>query len=207
MSQPTTNPLPENAEPTTGSVTMPFGLVIVFALVTYVGCNITDRADGSFSALVYAPYTDVAETDAMQAKSPMELQVERGAAVYKRICSNCHQPSGGGSQGQGAPPLDGSEWVTAEGPERMIRIVNNGLTGPVDVKGQTWASGAMPNVGANLSDKEVADVLTYIRNAWSNTGGPVAPEKVASVREEISGRGTIPWTAPELEEVKFKTDE
>jgi mono/diheme cytochrome c family protein len=65
----------------------------------------------------------------------------------------------------------------------------------------------MPNVGANLSDKEVADVLTYIRNAWSNTGGPVAPEKVASVREEISGRGTTPWTAPELEEVKFKTDE
>ncbi|MBL69697.1 MAG: hypothetical protein CMO74_14850 [Verrucomicrobiales bacterium] len=203
MSQSTDNMLPENAEPTTGSVTMPLGLTIVFALVTYVGCNITDSADGGFSALVYAPYTDEAEISATQAKTPKELQIERGAALYKQNCSNCHQPSGGGSQGQGAPPLAGSEWVLAEGPERIIRIVNNGLTGPIEVLGQTWSSGAMTPVGAAMSDKQVADVITYIRNAWGNAAGLVTPEQVKAVREETAGRGTKAWTADELLQVEL----
>ena len=175
-----------------GSTIGPFGPTIeaVEAAAVVMG--------NSFPALVYAPYIDEAEAEAIQARSPAEKQFDRGAAIYRIRCSGCHQSKGEGSPSQGAPPLDGSEWVTQKGPGVLVGIVNNGLSGAIVVKGKTWSQGVMSDVGASLTDDELADLLMYIRNAWSNSGAPVDSAEVAEIRESIGDRDKA-WTAQELE--------
>lgn len=122
-----------------------------------------------------------------------EARVRAGQELYAQACTSCHQPHGGGVPGV-APPLVDSEWVGGP-PERLIRIVLNGLYGPIEVNGQTWNL-SMPAFGV-YTDEEVASVLSYIRRAWGNAAAPVEPALAAAVRQESAGR-TLPWRAEEL---------
>ena len=84
------------------------------------------------------------------------VAAEDGAQVYNTLCVACHGPDGKGLNG--LPPLVGSEWP--KGPaERSIKIVLNGLTGPVEVAGKTYNID-MPPQGAVLSDEKIAAALT-----------------------------------------------
>jgi mono/diheme cytochrome c family protein len=108
----------------------------------------------------------------------------KGKELYLKICAACHQRDGEGKEGV-APPLAGSEWALAPGGGRLVRIVLNGLTGPIRVNGRDWNL-PMPPWRANLDDDEVAVVLTYVRSQLgSNRAGPVTPESVAAVRKEV----------------------
>jgi mono/diheme cytochrome c family protein len=129
---------------------------------------------------------------------PFALAMKNGANVYA-ICSGCHGAVGGGQPGA-IPPLAGSEWVLG-GTERSARVILHGLMGPVQVKGATYVS-AMPSQGA-LSDKEIANVLTYIRNSWGNSGSMVTPEMVAKVREATASHAA-PFNQGELDAFKDK---
>lgn len=121
---------------------------------------------------------------------------DKGKAVYV-ICSACHQPNGAGLAGL-APPLLDSEW--ALGPaDRPIRIILQGLTGPIEVEGTKWQL-EMPAL-PTLSDEDVAGVLTYIRREWDHGASPVSPAEVAKVRAQYAGR-TSSWTADELRKAK-----
>lgn len=122
-----------------------------------------------------------------------EQRVSVGQQLYTMACAACHQPHGGGVPGI-APPLAGSEWVSGP-PERLIRIVLNGLYGPIQVNGQTWNL-SMPTFGT-YTDEEVASVLSYVRRAWGNAAEPVDPALATTVRSENEGR-TLPWRAEEL---------
>lgn len=126
-------------------------------------------------------------------------QIERGAAVYQSVCGLCHQPTGYGVANV-APPLAGSEWVTGE-PERLIRIALHGLYGEIEVNGQKWNL-AMPGQGMNplLDDAKLADVLSYIRNAWENEAAPITAAQIAAVRVQTKER-RMPWTADTLLQV------
>jgi putative heme-binding domain-containing protein len=137
-----------------------------------------------------------------------EKQRLQGQAVYDVTCHSCHKGDGRGQSGQ-APPLADSEWVNGDA-ETLIRIALHGLRGPVKVAGEEWNM-QMPGLGGSalLTDVRLAGVLTYIRRAWGNYGGPVDPEQVTAVRRATAGR-TAPWTveqlldpskAPELAEV------
>ncbi len=118
---------------------------------------------------------------------------EKGKTIYATICGACHQPNGQGMAGL-APPLANSEW--ALGPaDRLIRIVTQGMTGPVEVAGVKWQL-EMPGLPI-FTDEEVAGILTYIRREWEHTASPVSPSYVASVRAAIKDR-TKAWTAEEL---------
>jgi len=117
-----------------------------------------------------------------------------GASVFANRCAACHQATGLGLPGA-FPPLAGSEYVLGE-EESVVRIVLRGLTGPVTVKGQTF-NGAMPAWVDQLSDAEIAAVLTYVRSSWGNRAEAIAVEKVAGERAATTGR-TAPWTAGEL---------
>jgi len=55
----------------------------------------------------------------------------------------------------------------------------------------------MPNMGASLSDDDLAAVLTYIRQSWGNKASAITPEQVKAVKAEVGNR-TQPWTAAEL---------
>jgi ubiquinol-cytochrome c reductase cytochrome b subunit len=98
-----------------------------------------------------------------------------GAAVYGSNCAGCHGATGQGQPGI-FPPLDGNPVVTGD-KKTVIGIVNNGLTGKIEVKGASY-SGQMPPWKGTLTDKQIADVITYIRSAWSNKADAVTAAEV-----------------------------
>ncbi|MFW6277138.1 MAG: c-type cytochrome [Prolixibacteraceae bacterium] len=110
-----------------------------------------------------------------------ETQIEHpGKDVYKAVCLACHMADGSGVPGM-HPPLSGTDWVTGD-KERLIEIVLNGMSGEIEVKGETYNSIMPPN--SHLSDRQIADVLTYIRTNFGNDAGKITPQEVAKVREE-----------------------
>jgi glucose/arabinose dehydrogenase/mono/diheme cytochrome c family protein len=104
--------------------------------------------------------------------------LEAGAALYETYCSACHQRDGRGD-GARFPSLASTRWVSGNKP-RLIGIVLNGLEGPIEVEGRTF-NGVMPANGF-LSDEEVAQILTYIRQAFGNHASSIDPAEVAAVR-------------------------
>jgi mono/diheme cytochrome c family protein len=118
----------------------------------------------------------------------------KGRVIYQKLCVACHQQDGAGKDGV-APPLDGSEWVQAASGERLVRIVLNGLNGPIQVHGKTWNL-VMPPWRENLSDEEIAIVLDYVRSQWGGEGAAsIKPEVAAAARQESHPK---PETAEEL---------
>ncbi len=109
-----------------------------------------------------------------------------GQEVYRNICQACHQPDGRG-QDRVAPTLIGSPLALAP-PEIAARILLNGKEGPV---------GLMPPVGSVLTDDQIAGVLTYVRREWGQSGSPVDPATVKTVRALTADR-TRPWKHDEL---------
>ena len=118
---------------------------------------------------------------------------ERGLAVYTLTCIACHGPEGKGVPGA-FPPLDGADWLTGD-PTIPIRIVLHGLQGPIEVSGQKFESIMPPHI--DLNDQQIADVLTYARQTWSNDAPPVTAETVKATRAKNADR-KLPWTATEL---------
>ncbi len=114
------------------------------------------------------------------AKLSKELQIEKGKRVYMQACSMCHQADGKGLA-QVFPPLAQSDYLMAD-ITRSIGVVLRGLTGPVTVNGHTYNGLMSPQV--QLSDDQVSNVLTFIRNSWGNQGDAVSVDQVKAVRED-----------------------
>lgn len=110
-----------------------------------------------------------------------EIQIVRGKSIFMQTCFVCHQMEGQGIPGQ-IPPLAKSDYLM-EDKERSIRIVLQGLTGEVEVDGKKY-NGVMTPLN-NLSDSEIANVLTFVRNSFGNSGEPVTPDEVRLVRSEL----------------------
>lgn len=117
-----------------------------------------------------------------------------GKRVFLTICATCHMPNGEGVP-EKYPPLAGSEWV-ADDEAKLVRIILHGLTGPVEVAGETF-DGLMPPWGPTLKDAEIAAVASYVRSTWGNKTAPVTTAKVMAIRTSNKTRKT-PWTAAEL---------
>lgn len=123
-------------------------------------------------------------------------QARTGQEVYASTCAACHQAQGEGTEMY--PPLAESEYVTGD-EARLVRIILHGLTGEIEVAGQTF-SGMMPGWGAMLSDAELSAVATYVRASFGNRAGPVTAAMVAQLRAAHAAR-TTPWTVAELARV------
>ena len=111
-----------------------------------------------------------------------EAQIEKGKQVYMGLCVACHQADGKGLPGA-FPTLAKSDYMLADR-ERAIRVVLKGLTGPITVNGQTINS-VMPPQEAVLTDTQIADVLTYVFNAWGNQGDSFKADTVKGIRNQI----------------------
>jgi mono/diheme cytochrome c family protein len=128
--------------------------------------------------------------------APDAETMKRGAAAYaKGTCITCHQPNGMG-MAPVFPPLAGSEWVSKDA-SIAVRNILHGLQGPIVVKGVTYGAVAMPALPM-LSDKEIADVVTYVSHSWGNAGPSITEDEVKAIRKKYSDRKT-PWTAAEYE--------
>ena len=104
-----------------------------------------------------------------------------GKAVYAQYCLTCHQSDGLGVPGM-HPPLTTGSWVSKDSKE-LIAIMMKGLSGKIEVNGEVYKN-FMPS-HAQLTDEQLADVLSYVRSSFGNNFEPVTPEMVKKVR---SGR-------------------
>ncbi|MFS4454776.1 PQQ-dependent sugar dehydrogenase [Maribacter sp. 2304DJ31-5] len=111
----------------------------------------------------------------------MQDNISGGAKTYYTYCSACHQKDGGGAIGR-FPPVANTDWVTGD-KERLIKIVLEGMEGSIEVHGETY-NGVMPQHGF-LSDKEIAEVLTYIRSNFNNRASAIEVEEVEKIRKDL----------------------
>jgi len=121
-------------------------------------------------------------------------------------CFTCHTEDGKSVPGK-YPQLAGSEWVNGD-EKRLIKIILCGLKGPISVSTIEYPNPPdMPAFGvngANWDDQRIADVLTFIRNAWSNEGTYITKEMVAEVRKEVGNHKE--YYAPDLAKHRKRTD-
>jgi mono/diheme cytochrome c family protein len=188
----------EAAEPKAGQVAVPIWLIVLLFVILYAGMVYFDRNSGWFSEQVYAPYRSFQELEAFQPVSGAPNLVQLGLQVYnKPSCVACHQANGKGLPGQ-FPPLIRTDWVLEPEPGRLIRAVLDGLSGPIQVEGQSY-NGAMVPWRSALTDEEIAAVLTYVRQNpdWGNKAPGVKPERVKEVREKTKSRNQ-PYSPEEL---------
>jgi nitrite reductase (NO-forming) len=104
-------------------------------------------------------------------------RMSRGESVYKTNCAACHQTGGQGIP-NAFPPLAKSDYLNAD-KIRAIKVVTGGLQGAVKVNGHEY-DGVMP--AWDLSDEEIANVLTFVYNSWGNSGKNVTPAEVKTNR-------------------------
>lgn len=136
-----------------------------------VALSMNDKAQTetpSAYALTYAPSDSLSQS------------IERGKNVYMANCLSCHMTNGEGIQGA-FPPLAKSDYLM-EDSLRAIRVAMYGQSDEITVNGVKYHS---PSPSLNhLSDKQLADVMNYIRNSWGNKGAMITPEIVASQRKD-----------------------
>jgi nitrite reductase (NO-forming) len=108
-------------------------------------------------------------------------RMAHGEGVFKTNCAACHQLNGQGIP-NAFPPLAKSDFLNAD-KVRAIKTVTGGLQGKVKVNGQEF-DGVMP--AWNLSDEEIANVLTFVYNSWGNSGLDVTPKDVKAYRVKNS---------------------
>ena len=114
----------------------------------------------------------------------------RGAEIYEREahCITCHQPDGKGLPASGFPPIAKTKWTT-ESEDRLIKLTLNGLHGPINVKGKEYPGQVpMTPFGGILGDRDIAAVLTYVRNSFGNMASVISEKKVREVRAATKGK-------------------
>ncbi len=135
---------------------------------------------------------DIANRRKAKLDEALVKEFPRGNLMFKTICQTCHGVDGEGINSL-APPLNHSEIVTGR-KDRLINIVLYGLTGPVQVNGKLYKApeiaGDMPGIASNdeFSDADIAQLLSFIRNAWSNKGDKVIEKDIQNIRQKNKGR-------------------
>ncbi|WP_295769839.1 cytochrome c [uncultured Mucilaginibacter sp.] len=103
---------------------------------------------------------------------------QRGQAVYAANCLSCHQVDGGGIPGMNAPLIKTSYVLGSS--DKLVNILLKGMQG-VEIDGEEYKN-IMPAF-AHLTNQQIADVLTYVRNNFGNKAPAVTVKEVAAIRE------------------------
>jgi len=135
-----------------------------------------DRAAPNMAAVT------TAAANAASGTLTLQDQIGAGKALFNGTCSVCHQLTGAGLPGV-FPPLAKSDYLNADA-KRAVGIVVRGLNGKVMVNGKEYDS-VMPPMN-QLNDDEVANILTYVLNAFDNLGGQVKTSDVKAERAKAA---------------------
>ena len=182
----------EKEEPREGFAAPP--MIILFMcmfLCLWAGAELT-KSSANFRWDAYDPNSNA--NSGSGAATPYD-PIAKGKRVFN-YCITCHQTSGEGLPGI-YPPLKGSDWV-GKSPEVVVRIVLKGLSGDITVNGNHYNQVMSPF--SNLSDKEIAAVLSYVRNSWGNSYPIIEESQVAAIREAVGSRSAS-YTPAELLEM------
>lgn len=129
-------------------------------------------------AVSQAPVREAAVAAASGTLTPAQ-QAAAGKTLYNGTCSVCHGDAGAGMPGV-FPPLAKSDWIAGHSVDEVIAVVLNGLSGPVKVNGEDYNS-VMPPM-SQLTDDEVANILTYVLQDMNGNASVVSTDEVAKVR-------------------------
>ncbi len=110
----------------------------------------------------------------------LKASIAAGKDVYTQYCVSCHLPDGGGVQNM-QPTLIKTSYVNGD-KARLAGVLLKGMA-HVPVDGETYTN-VMPSFNY-LSDKQIADVLTYIRNSFGNKKTAVQVAEVKAVRAKL----------------------
>jgi mono/diheme cytochrome c family protein len=147
----------------------------------------------------------IALTVAANAQEDLKTSADRGKSMYLQTCLACHQINGMGLPGA-FPPLAKTEYVSGDN-RRLVAIVLKGISGLITVDGKIYATGMVQpdtTFPQLKDDKNVADVLNYVRTNFGNEAkDAITPEFVAEVRKEFAER-KIQWTEAELKNFPAK---
>ncbi|HET8898606.1 MAG TPA: copper-containing nitrite reductase [Rhodanobacteraceae bacterium] len=132
-----------------------------------------DRAEPNLAAVSVAAKASASGT------LSKDDQIAAGKQLFTGTCSVCHQPDGKGMEGV-FPPVANSDYLAKQDLDHLISIPLHGLHGKITVNGKEYDS-VMPPM-AQLTDDEVANILTFVLNSWGNPGGQVNKADVARAR-------------------------
>lgn len=113
----------------------------------------------------------------------------QGKQIFASNCFMCHQSGGEGVPGV-FPPLAKSDYISryskGEGRTTLVDLIVNGLSGKVTVNGTEY-NGAMPAL-SQLTNEEIASVLTYVTNSWGNSADAFSVDEVAQARADVEAK-------------------
>lgn len=109
------------------------------------------------------------------------VSMARGKIVYGKICVACHMADGNGVPMMN-PPIINTTYVLGD-KTKLITIVLNGFKEDVEINGQTYSNVMTPH--KDLTDQQIADVLTYVRHSFGNKASSVKTSEVKRVRATI----------------------
>ena len=112
------------------------------------------------------------------ARARLALSIANGQVVYTQNCATCHPVDGHGVPNMN-PPLIQTNYVLGD-KTKLIQIVLNGFNEDVEINGNSY-SNTMPSHDF-LKDQQIADVLTYIRNSFTNKASAVSALMVKNLR-------------------------
>jgi len=113
-------------------------------------------------------------------KPGLLASLDRGKLVYTQQCLTCHQADAGGVPNM-TPPLIKTKWVLGD-KTTLVQVVLKGMTGNIDVDGDRYHNVMAPH--SELSDQQIADVLTYVRNNFGNKARAVTAAEVKAIRAQ-----------------------
>jgi mono/diheme cytochrome c family protein len=131
-----------------------------------------------------------------------KIWIAKGKSQFSTVCASCHQATGEGVPGQ-FPPLKNSEYVI-HGETRVVSILLHGIIGQLQVNGKGY-NGAMPAQGAVKTNKDIAQIASYIRNEWGNQASLIYDDQVAELRKSLAAR-TAPYSEAELHAIPLEAN-
>jgi len=105
----------------------------------------------------------------------------KGQALYDKHCEECHLSTGHGAPRKG-PSLAGNPVVQAEDPASLINVILYGASPSAAVQPAFDAYDDMSGYATKLNDDDIAQLATFLRSSWGNSGGRVASAAVANQR-------------------------
>jgi mono/diheme cytochrome c family protein len=146
--------------------------------------NSTSQLDlASLQAIsIYLKAQTTPDAPVFMALAASDTQMQTGATIYDDTCKACHKSNGEGIDYL-FPRLAHNADVQQADPTTLIRVVLQGTKAAATAAAPTGP--AMPSLGWRLSNEQVADVITYIRNSWGNAAAPVSASMVGDLRSKL----------------------
>jgi mono/diheme cytochrome c family protein len=147
-------------------------------VITYSAAHLTDADRRAIAVYMKS----VPASPMAAASTPDAAAMRRGAEIYSDACSSCHLENGIG-QSRIFPPLGKDAVLQQSDPTGVLHLILSGTQ--IGVSASRPSALSMPSFAWKLSDQEIADVSTFIRNSWGNQASAVGPADVSALRKKL----------------------